>query len=87
MPLIDQIPHLTRYPFNLIGAFEPSHMQYELDRINTTMGDINEPSIAEMVEKSIKILSKSANGYFLFVEGKYRTYSSARSLLCDVSNV
>ena len=49
------------------GLFEPSHMQYEVDRASDTAG---EPSIAEMTEKAIKILKKNPKGYFLFVEGK-----------------
>ena len=48
-----------------IGLFEPSHMQYELDRNSTA-----EPSLAEMVEKSINILKKNRKGFFLEVEGK-----------------
>jgi len=41
-------------------------MQYELYRHNDKAG---EPSIAEMVEKAIKILQKNPKGYFLLVEG------------------
>ena len=41
-------------------------MQYELNRHNDKAG---EPSIAEMVEKAIKILQKNPKGYFLLVEG------------------
>jgi alkaline phosphatase len=48
----------------LLGLFEPSHMQYELNRVK----DLNEPSLTELVEKSINLLSKSSEGYFLFVE-------------------
>jgi len=40
-------------------------MQYELYRHNDKAG---EPSIAEMVEKAIKILQKNPKGYFLLVE-------------------
>ena len=42
-------------------------MQYELDRDNDTAG---EPSIADMVQTAIEILSNDDNeaGYFLFVE-------------------
>jgi alkaline phosphatase len=49
----------------ILGLFEPSHMQYEADRVK----DLNEPSLTELVEKSINMLSKSPEGYFLFVEG------------------
>lgn len=43
-------------------------MQYEIERINDTAG---EPSIAEMTETAIKILSKNPKGFFLFVEGNF----------------
>ena len=41
-------------------------MQYELERNNGTDG---EPSLAELVEKAIKVLERSEKGYFLLVEG------------------
>lgn len=55
-------PEYTDY---LLGLFEPNHMQYELDRRENG----NEPSIAEMTRKAIRILRKDHNGYFLLVEG------------------
>ena len=42
-------------------------MQYEADRAEDVGG---EPSIAEMVEKAIKMVEHNENGYFLLVEGK-----------------
>lgn len=51
---------------HLLGLFELSHMQYESDRALDTGG---EPSLTEMTEKSIKMLQKDPNGYFLMVEG------------------
>lgn len=56
-------PATTNY---LLGLFELSHMQYESDRALDTGG---EPSLTEMTEKSIKMLQKDPNGYFLMVEG------------------
>ncbi|KAL1023318.1 hypothetical protein UPYG_G00039170 [Umbra pygmaea] len=50
----------------LLGLFEPKDMRYEVYR-NTT----RDPSIVEMTEKAIQILSKNPNGYFLFVEDEY----------------
>ena len=48
------------------GLFNPSHMEYEVDR----NGDVGgEPSLAEMTEKAIRILRKNSKGYFLLVEG------------------
>jgi hypothetical protein len=42
-------------------------MNFEVDRLSDKWG---EPSIAEMVDKSIDILKRGPTGYFLFVEGK-----------------
>ncbi|XP_053316877.1 alkaline phosphatase-like [Spea bombifrons] len=48
----------------LMGLFEPKDMKYELSRNPAT-----DPSLAEMTEKAIRILSRNPNGFFLFVEG------------------
>ncbi|XP_033820815.1 alkaline phosphatase-like [Periophthalmus magnuspinnatus] len=48
----------------LMGLFEPKDCRYELDR-DPSM----DPSLTEMVDKAIKILSKNPKGFFLFVEG------------------
>jgi alkaline phosphatase len=45
----------------VLGLFESSHMKYEQDRTG-------EPSLAEMVEASIKGLSANENGFYLNVE-------------------
>ena len=50
----------------LLGLFEPSHMQYEADRAADASG---EPSLAEMVELSIRRLAGETGGYVLLVEG------------------
>ena len=53
--------------FFVLGLFQPSHMQYDALRHLDPLG---EPSLAEMVDKSIDILSKNKeHGYFLHVEG------------------
>ena len=41
-------------------------MKYELERSQDGAG---EPSLAELTEKAIQILSKGKQGYFLLVEG------------------
>lgn len=51
---------------HLLALFEPSHMQYEMDRGNDGAG---EPSLAEMTTKAIDLLKKNPNGFFLMVEG------------------
>jgi len=49
----------------LLGLFNPSHMEYELDRAQDAGG---EPSLSEMTEKAIQILERNPKGYFLQVE-------------------
>ncbi|MEO0878208.1 MAG: alkaline phosphatase [Pseudomonadota bacterium] len=49
----------------VLGLFERSHMEYEADRPSDAGG---EPSLAEMTEAAIKILSKDKAGYLLVVE-------------------
>lgn len=50
----------------VLGLFEPSHMNFELDRPSDKGG---EPSLAEMTEAAIKVLSQNDEGYYLMVEG------------------
>jgi alkaline phosphatase len=50
----------------VLGLFEPSHMQYDLDRGKSGMG---EPSIAEMTRAAITRLGRDADGFVLMVEG------------------
>uniref|UniRef100_A0A4W6D7Y0 alkaline phosphatase n=1 Tax=Lates calcarifer TaxID=8187 RepID=A0A4W6D7Y0_LATCA len=51
----------------LMGLFEPKDCRYDLDR-DPSM----DPSLTEMMEKAIKILSKNPKGFFLFVEDNGR---------------
>jgi alkaline phosphatase len=55
-------PARTRY---LLGLFEPSHMKYEHDRRSDPGG---EPSLTQMTQKAIDILSRRDKGYLLMVE-------------------
>ncbi|WP_300377305.1 alkaline phosphatase [Henriciella sp.] len=50
----------------VLGLFQPSHMQYELDRANDTAG---EPSLSELTRAAITRLSREDEGYILLVEG------------------
>lgn len=50
----------------ILGLFEPKDMKFEVFRNST-----RDPSIVEMTEKAIQILSKNPKGYFLFVEDEY----------------
>jgi alkaline phosphatase len=57
------IPHAAKLP--IINLFAHDHMSYELDRDDTT-----QPSLSQMAEKAIQILSKkSSKGFFLMIEG------------------
>jgi len=49
----------------LFGLFNYSHMQYEADRANDVAG---EPSLTQMTQKAVSILSKNTKGFFLMVE-------------------
>jgi alkaline phosphatase len=50
----------------LLGLFNNSDLNYELDRVKNA---IDEPSLAQMTEKAIEVLSRNQKGYFLLVEG------------------
>ncbi len=50
----------------LLGLFEPAHMQYEADRGEDAAG---EPSLAAMTRAAIERLAGASRGYFLIVEG------------------
>ncbi len=50
----------------LLGLFEPDHMQYEYERSKDVAG---EPSLAELTRAAINNLSKQSQGYVLMVEG------------------
>lgn len=50
-------------PEYLLGLFEGSHLKYNLQ------SDSNEPSLAELTETAIRMLSRNDKGFFLFVEG------------------
>ncbi|CAL1541003.1 unnamed protein product [Lymnaea stagnalis] len=49
----------------LFGLFASNHLAYETDRT----GDSQEPTLTEMADKAIRILSKNPKGYFLLIEG------------------
>jgi alkaline phosphatase len=56
-------PHSTPY---LLGLFERSHMEYEADRLTDRGG---EPSLTEMTEKAIRMVSDDHQGFYLQIEG------------------
>lgn len=53
-------------PAQVLGLFEPSHMQFDADRERDAAG---EPSLTEMTEFAIRRLAQGPRGFFLMVEG------------------
>ncbi|XP_021779825.2 alkaline phosphatase, germ cell type [Papio anubis] len=49
---------------HLMGLFEPGDMKYEIHRDPTL-----DPSLMEMTEAALRLLSRNPSGFFLFVEG------------------
>lgn len=52
----------------VLGIFGTAHCLYNLE-VKEQKLEAVKPSLAEMTEKAIKILSQNENGYFLFAEG------------------
>tara|TARA_R110002020_G_scaffold83397_1_gene206650 strand:+ start:61300 stop:62895 length:1596 start_codon:yes stop_codon:yes gene_type:complete len=50
----------------VLGLFERSHMQFEMDRAKDTAG---EPSLVDLTKAAITRLSQDPNGFVLMVEG------------------
>lgn len=53
----------------LLGLFEYDTLMYNRDVVDNGYED-REPTLSEMTDKAIDVLSKNANGFFLFVEGQ-----------------
>lgn len=53
----------------LLGLFDDSHMDFELDREVRPSTPNVQPSLAEMTETAIQLLSKDEDGFYLLVEG------------------
>lgn len=49
------------------GLLSHDHMAYETDRIEKV--PVEEPSLVEMTEVAVQILSRNPKGFFLLVEG------------------
>ncbi|XP_063386690.1 membrane-bound alkaline phosphatase-like [Cydia fagiglandana] len=60
--LLDAISNPPDY---LLGLFEDGHMQYAAE---ARLAGNDEPTLAEMTEAAIRVLSKNPRGFFLFVE-------------------
>ncbi|PHS59219.1 MAG: alkaline phosphatase [Sulfurimonas sp.] len=62
---LSEFNSITKDTKKLFALFNDSHMHYESDRKNDLDG---EPSLTQMTQKAIEILSKNKKGYFLMVE-------------------
>ncbi|XP_036919467.1 intestinal-type alkaline phosphatase-like [Sturnira hondurensis] len=49
---------------HLMGLFEPEDMKYEVYR-----DSVRDPSLTEMTEAALRVLSRNPRGFYLFVEG------------------
>ncbi|XP_045701652.1 intestinal-type alkaline phosphatase-like [Phyllostomus hastatus] len=49
---------------HLLGLFEPEDMKYEVYR-----DPVRDPSLTEMTEAALRVLSRNPRGFYLFVEG------------------
>ncbi|XP_061719157.1 membrane-bound alkaline phosphatase-like [Cydia pomonella] len=61
--LLDAIANPPDY---LLGLFEASHLRYEAE---VREANLDKPTLAELTEAAIRVLSKNPRGFFLFVEG------------------
>ncbi len=55
-------------PQKVMACFTPSHLPYEFDRVNDKRL-LPLPSLAEITEKGIEVLSQYPKGFFMMVEG------------------
>jgi len=58
----------------VLGLFNMANMSYEIDRKTT-----QEPSLAEMTEVALRILSRNPNGFFAMIEGGRIDHASHRN--------
>lgn len=52
----------------LLGLFDHSHMDFDIDRIERPAMESVQPELADLTETAIKMLSKDDDGYYLMVE-------------------
>lgn len=80
----DELLNIPDTEENVYGMFDMSHMQPDVDRKHFAP---DQPSIAEMTQASIDVLSKKENGFFLMVEGSqvdWAGHNNDVSPLCQV---
>jgi alkaline phosphatase len=62
----DQLDELDAHTAPVLGLFDSTHMEFEVDRDSDFGG---EPSLAQMTRFALQRLAKNPRGYFLLVEG------------------
>lgn len=67
-----------------LGLFNDGHLSFELDKDSDST---EEPSLAEMTEKAIRILRKNPRGFFLLVEGMPATSNTKCNILSNFSKI
>lgn len=60
---------------HLMGLFEPNDMKYDIYRDPT-----QDPSLAEMTEVAVHLLSRNPKGFYLFVEGGHIDHGHHESI-------
>lgn len=63
-----ELATLNKEHDSVLGLFSFDHMPYHLE------AEDDDPTLSEMTQKAIEILSRKKNGYVLFVEGYYFFY-------------
>jgi alkaline phosphatase len=69
----DELDDLREGARKVFGLFSPSSMAHHIDRVEFAP---DEPSLAEMTETAIEILSRDPDGFFLMIEGSQVDWSS-----------
>ncbi len=81
---LEQLKALDGGAAQVLGLFEPEHMQFEADR-----SAADEPSLAAMTEFAIKRLQRGGRGFFLLVEAgridQAHHFNNAYRALVDVT--
>ncbi|XP_063536852.1 membrane-bound alkaline phosphatase-like [Cydia strobilella] len=57
---------IAKPPDYLLGLFEDTHLRYEAE---VREANLDKPTLAELTEAAISVLSKNPRGFFLFIEG------------------
>ncbi|MBE0432980.1 alkaline phosphatase [candidate division WOR-3 bacterium] len=69
----DELLGLDEETRRVWGMFAPNHMAHDIDRHYLAP---HEPSLAEMTQKAIEVLSRDPDGFFLLVEGSQVDWSA-----------